>query len=99
MIGGSERVLNNEQGLMVFETEPPPSFASMNATTTRGASREFFLRSFKSLIAEHIELQTKDRIAMDLFNASFFEPGPDTRFITLVMAPGLILKTWPEKKP
>jgi len=85
-IGGGERVLNDEQGLMVFEAEPAPRFASMNAAATRGASREFFLQSFESLIPEHVELQTKERIALDLFNASFFEPGPDTRFITLIMA-------------
>lgn len=86
MLGGGERVLNDSQGLMVYTTHPAPRFASVGASVSRGTSPDGFVDSFQRAIRTSIELEDKERIALDLFNASFFEPASDTRFITLVIA-------------
>lgn len=83
-VGG--RVLNDAHGLMVFETTPPPRFATMGATAKVGAGAESFTQSFRHFAENTPELSDAERLAVDLFGASFFEPASDTRFLVLVMA-------------
>jgi hypothetical protein len=92
-----ERVLNDSAGLMVFETDPPPKFASFNANAVRGASFEAFSKTFTELAKEAHPLSERERIAIDLYNASFFEPAADTRLITLVMAVEALLDLQPRQ--
>jgi hypothetical protein len=81
-----ERVLNDSAGLAVYETNPLPRFASFNMRATIAAPAESFVQSFRSLATTEIELTERERVAIDVFNASFFEPAADTRLLTLVMA-------------
>jgi hypothetical protein len=81
-----ERILNNHHGLMVFSSEPPPKFASLGMTARLGCTKERFETIFKFVEQNPPEFNDSERIALELFNASFFVKSPDTRFITLVMA-------------
>lgn len=81
-----QRTLNNVHGLMVFQSEPKPRFASMNAEMSRGVNAEGFQKTFLASIQLHPSLGARDLLAYSLFNASFFQPTSDSRFLLLVMA-------------
>lgn len=83
---GGQRVLNNIHGLMVFQSEPKPCFASINAQMTYGASPEKFMSAFTQAIALQPQISDHDLLAYTLFNASFFQPTADSRFLLLVMS-------------
>ena len=51
-----------------------------------GRSAETFIQSFGQLAAVELDLSERERIGIDLVNASFFEPAADTRLIMLVVA-------------
>lgn len=80
------RVLNNIHGLMVFQSDPKPRFASSNAQMTRGASPETFMSAFAKAISLQPQISERDLLAYTLFNASFFQPTADSRFLLLVMS-------------
>jgi hypothetical protein len=80
------RWLNDIPGLMVYQTDPPVSFVRPNATVQSGCSADAFIETFGTLAHTGIHLTDPERVAIDLFNASFFEPASDTRLLTLVMA-------------
>lgn len=80
------RALNDVHGMMVYETEPPARFVSMSATPTVGANREVFVENLHRAVQMKPALSEREVIAFTLFNASFFQPTADTRFILLVMA-------------
>lgn len=81
-----QRVLNNIHGLMVFQSEPKPRFASTNGQMTRGASPEIFMSAFTQAITLQPQISERDLLAYTLFNASFFQPTADSRFLLLVMS-------------
>jgi len=81
-----QRVLNDSAGLAVYETNPPPRFEPFEVRATIAAPAESFVQSFRGLATIEIELRERERVAIDVFNASFFEPAADTRLLTLVMA-------------
>jgi hypothetical protein len=80
------RVLNDTQGLMVFETEPPPKFVAWGGTAKLAMDLAAFQAQFQHLVARRPQLNERERLAVDLFNASFFEPASDTRLLVLMMA-------------
>ena len=81
-----QRVLKNIHGLMVFQSEPRPRFASTKFQITRGASPEVFMSAFTQAIAFQPQISERDLLAYTLFNASFFQPTADSRFLLLVMS-------------
>lgn len=81
-----QRILNNVHGIMTYESSPAPRFVLTNTKMLRGASTESFITFLKSAVASEISLTQQDRIAFNLFNASFFQPTADSRFLLLVMA-------------
>lgn len=80
------RVLNNVHGLMVYETEPPPRFMAVSATPMICANCDSFVNNLHRAIKAQPLLSERELISFSLFNASFFQPTSDTRFILLVMA-------------
>lgn len=80
------RTLNNVHGLMVYKTEPKPKFASMGGQITRGTNRDSFLTALTTSINNNSIITDRELVAFTLFNASFFQPTSDSRFILLVMA-------------
>lgn len=81
-----QRILNNVHGLMVYPTEPRPQFAFFKANMLRGASKASFLQAFAATRIVKPAIDERERLAFSLFNASFFQPTPDSRFLLLVMA-------------
>ncbi len=81
-----KRTLNNIHGLMVFQSEPKPRFASTNAQITRRASPEVFMNAFTQAITLQPQIANRDLLAYTLFNASFFQPTTDSRFLLLIMS-------------
>jgi len=91
-----QRVLEDSPGLSVYETNPPARFASTGAVTlVRGAAAGSIVASFRKLAELRIELTERERIAIDLFNAAFFETAADTRLLTHVMAIEALLEPIP----
>jgi hypothetical protein len=82
----NERILNDVHGLMVYPTDPKPRFGSFKANMLRGVSKEAFLHAFKAAEIAQPRITDRDRLAFSLFNASFFQPTADSRFLLLVMA-------------
>lgn len=81
-----QRLLNNVHGLMVYESEPRPQFVSMNAQMQRGTTPEAFLDAYTTSLRIVPSISERDWLAYTLFNASFFQPTADTRFLLLVMS-------------
>jgi len=79
-------VLNDTVGLTIYKTNPPPVFQPFEPRVRRGVTAEKFIEAFRHVAAVRIDLSDRERIGIDLYNASFFEPAPDTRFIVLVVA-------------
>ena len=80
------RVLNGAHGLMVFATDPKPRFAAATAKMVRGTNADAFQLLLLEAIAKRPTLSDREQLSFSLFNASFFQPSADSRFILLVMA-------------
>lgn len=81
------RVLNDEHGLSVFESEPTPSFASVDLDSFVITTKwNCFEETFRQVVDCKPHLSDQHRLALELFHSSFFEHSPDTRFLVLVMA-------------
>lgn len=81
-----QRVLNDVHGIMAFETEPKPMFASIEASGVRGIPKERFEKVLLHALDHPQELTDRERISLDLFHASFFQRTEDVRFLLLMMA-------------
>jgi hypothetical protein len=90
-----ERMLNDVHGLMVHTTEPKPRFALSKAKVLRGASKESFLQAFKTARNAQPQISARERLAFSLFNASFFQPTADSRFLLLVMSVEALIELAP----
>ena len=93
-----QRVLNDAHGLMVYATEPKPRFALSQAKMLRGASRDSFLAAFEAATHAKPSFSERERLAFSLFNASFFQPTADSRFLLLVMAVEALIEPFPRSQ-
>jgi hypothetical protein len=92
---GAERVLQHVHGLMVFETNPEPRFVSMRANGKRLMQPERLVRVLAYAVEHPRELSDKERLSLDLYNASFFAHSAEARLITLAMAVEALLDPQP----
>jgi hypothetical protein len=90
------RILNNVHGLMVYESEPSPRFLEFSATPVVGVNSDNFVKNLNTAIKAQPVLNERELVAFTLFNASFFQPTADSRFILLVMAIEAIIE--PQKR-
>lgn len=81
-----QRMINDVHGLMVYTAEPKPQFALAKAKMLRGASKDSFLLAFAAAENAQPVMDDRERLAFSLFNASFFQPTADSRFLLLVMS-------------
>ncbi len=86
------RILNDSHGLMLYESNPQPKFASMHMSAERGVPKEHFEKAFNHAINCSRNLTEREKISIELYNASFFQKIIDTRFLLLVMAIEALLK-------
>lgn len=81
-----QRVLNDVHGIMVFETEPKPLFASIEASGIVGKPKERIEKVLLYAIEHPQVLSDRERTSLELFHASFFSKMPEVRFLLLMMA-------------
>ena len=93
-----KRVLNDVHGLMMFETEPSPQFIAMQAEVVITRSKEKFVQALRLSFELRTKLRPEDRLAFDLFSASFFESSADARVLMLMMAVETLLNPIPRSK-
>ena len=87
------RFPNNRLGLFVYETANMPRRGYLHAGRFgQTATQNDFIETFERLASSGVQLTDRARMSIDLFNASFFEPASDTRFLTLVMAVEALLE-------
>ncbi|BCO11319.1 hypothetical protein GEOBRER4_n1599 [Citrifermentans bremense] len=79
-------ILNDVHGLMVYETDPPPKFASLNSDIRTGVGQKGFEGILANALETTISLSERERLSLEMFNASFFQTTPESRLILLVMA-------------
>lgn len=89
------RVLNSVHGLMVFATDPKPRFAAASTKMVRGTNADAFQALLLEAIAKRPILSDREQLSFSLFNASFFQPSVDSRFILLVMAVEALIEPTP----
>lgn len=90
-----QRALNNVHGLMVFETFPKPRFASTNGQMTRGTTQESFIAAYAKALEASPTISESEELSYTLFNASFFQPTADSRFLLLIMAIEALIRPKP----
>lgn len=93
-----KRVLNDVHGLMTFETEPSPQFVTIQAKAFVTKGQEKFVQALHLAFELRTKLKPEDRLAFDLFSASFFEPSADIRLLMLMMAVETLLNPSPRSK-
>jgi hypothetical protein len=80
------RALNDVHGIMTFECEPRPTFVSQALEMTVGKNPESLRRAIDHAASIGLRLTPQQRVAFDLYSASFFLPVADARFLMLMMA-------------
>ncbi len=80
------KVLNDEYGLVVFQTEPSPVFASFSAGGSILIKLERLEKAIHQALEKSLTINPHNRPVYDLFSASFFATTADTRFLLLMMA-------------
>src|SRR4051794_12361911 len=81
-----QRVANDEHGLMAFECEPRPRFISGSASLTVLRSGDALLTRIGDARAAAAPFSAQERVAYELFSASFALSAADARFVMLMMA-------------
>jgi len=82
----SRRVLNDPPGVTVYETATDPLFATSSAEATVGHSADALKRALAAATRVNERMSDQERIAFELFGASFSETSPEARLLLLVMA-------------
>ena len=94
--GAGGPVLNDVHGVMVFPCEPwPVAFAGTGATVKVGKPAERVVEAVAAAAQLGLTMSPTQRLAYDLFSASFSETTADARFTMLMMA----LETLIEQEP
>jgi hypothetical protein len=80
------RVINEAPGVMVFETDPPPRFASATASVQQGFHENQVIDLFASAVEASQPLTPEESVALVLFNAAYFQQSQDARFTLRMMS-------------
>jgi hypothetical protein len=91
-------VLADRHGLMVFETDPPPLFITGSGQGVVGTPPENLARVLPRAFEFTRPFSEKENLALDLYNASFFESSIEARFLTLVVAVEVLLEPQPKSE-
>jgi hypothetical protein len=92
------RLLRGDLGLAVFESDPEPRFVTMGGRGCGTCSGGRVEQSIAHALAHPVELSDKERLAHELYAASFFETTPHVRFLLLVMAVEAMLEPAPRSQ-
>ena len=85
--GTGQRVLNDVHGIMVFASEPAPVFSRVGGAGIRTpVEPDRVVRAVADAVETDEKVPDRERLAYDLFSASFFASTADARFLNLMMA-------------
>lgn len=91
-----ERVLNDQQGVMTFRSDPSPRFARLGSPRIiRGRTEAKFFEVLSRAAQGRVHLTNRERLAYDLFSASYFQHSQDARLLLLVIALESLLSLQP----
>jgi len=93
-----ERMLEGGLGLKVYKTLPPPRFAQLNVSPTVFTPINKLEQTFEKAETKFKELNQKEFLSAQLFNSSYFEEIPESRFLLLVMAIEVLIECQPRSK-
>lgn len=93
--GTGKRVLNYVPGVMTFETESAPLILRAQTGIVMTHVQKKFEPAFHRAFQLRTKLRPADRLAFDLFSASFFETSADARLLMLMMAVETLLDPSP----
>jgi hypothetical protein len=79
-------VIYNNYGLQVFRESPWPRFVHMALGLSTGAPTDILTTAAEKARELGLEVPERDALAYDLFAASFFQKGPDARYLMLMAA-------------
>lgn len=92
---GYQRVLNDVHGTMLFETEPLTRFANLQADALLTKGKDDFINTLEETVKLHNKLLPENRLAFELFSASFFQPSADARLLMLMMGVETLIRPKP----
>lgn len=91
------RVINEKPGVMIYESDPPPLFASGSGALQLAVQAEQFERVFAAALEDAHPLSERERVSLALYNAAFFEESQDARFLLHMIALEALLR--PAERP
>jgi hypothetical protein len=90
-----KRVLQGGLGLKVYETEPSLIFMQPSVELKVSSPISKLVEVLNYAIENPRRITEKEKVALQLFNTSFFEDAIEARFLTLVMAIEVLLEFQP----
>ena len=91
----NKRVLQGGLGLKVYETNPCPIFIQPKVSKKVSSPISKLVEVLNYAIEHSRTLTEKEKVALQLFNISFFENAIEARFLALVMAVEVLLEFKP----
>lgn len=92
-----QRVIQGGIGLITYETEPTPRFASMGVEVKISSPISKFLEVMDKALILSPDIAESRHISLQLYSSSFFEHSIEVRFLVLVMCIEVIIES--QKKP
>jgi len=80
------RLINEREGLNIYDDSAPTSFVTILADVRCGISTDVFINTFRGIFQNNMILTEKQNLALELYNASYSEQNDRARFLTLVTA-------------
>ena len=91
-----ERHLNDDPGLSVYLSVPRPKFISYTPLVLIAKELDNLKNTFVSVLTRGRPPTPRERVALELFFASFFQSSADVRFLLLVMAVEALIEPRPK---
>lgn len=92
------RVLQGGLGLKAYETEPTPIFIEHSVELKVSSPISKFAEVLNYAIEHPRIISEQEKVALQLFNTSFFEDAIEARFLSLVMAIEVLLEFQPRSE-
>lgn len=89
------RVLNDSIGLMTYESEPRPNFLGIEGTLGISKDARNLVKDIFEARSAGVVFTDRELLSLSFFNASFFQPEEEGRFVMLVMAVEALLSPAP----
>lgn len=96
--GLGQRILNDIHGLMIYNSDPTPLFASQNLDLCLSTSESHFENILHDTLSRPFNITNIERVAFDFFNMSFFQKNVEARFIALMIALEILIDRKQRKK-